>query len=745
MPTLKIEVPKPDSKGFNKAAKEIGRALDVIDKKIKRNDKDLKEFNKTLKTSGRGVGKDTPSRGDRGRSGKLSRQQNESSKKLTKSLDTLNTNILKLDKSIRRGDTDRGGRRGGGGRGIAGAAAGAGLGAALGRAAISEGAFRALAGSGAGAITTLRGVSVALGTAGIAAGLFATAIFGTVIAVKSTVKPFADFETALVDTGRIINTRGNELRSFGRDFQSLSAEIPIATNELLKFAGLGARFGIKGIDNLKEFTTTAARLQIVLGFTNNNLGKLARVIKLIDFPIGDIGEFGNALAVLDQNLATTSPQILEIALSVARASREFKFGAKDVLAFAGVFAEAGLQGRGAGRALREILSSIRSLRTADISNLLEGLTAAADGTRLTVEQFERLRIIDPAKLLQIISQRSVSVSQSLDVLGVNGAKASEVFTVLSTKSETLQKSLDLASGALENQNTLLDQAGEKTNTLNAQVTILSNNLKTLQVRLGETFADKFGLTEQLKDLNTGLDVALNPKKFLFRLQKGFADLTRNFINPAGDPAVSDAAIKAEKERRALEEAAEKRALEGAKTAGDQRRVLEKEIFNLRLQNLDALGRQLAKIERQRQDDLANANLLTKEEEKRLRQVIDRLKLDKDNNKSQSRAIQLQRQLNKALSQGDLINAQAAVRAQAAIAADRQNRPSVVNQAVQDTSKALEITQTIAATGILNEMLDKERNDLIAKLLRAADTGNTLNRQQLDTQRTEKTFNYVPSN
>ncbi len=676
MPTLKIEIPKPDARGFATSSKIITKSLAAMEAQIKKTDVAAIALAKRLKTLQK-------SRGQGGRS------------------------------SISRTSS-----RGGGGDSVGGASALRGVG----RLVPSIGRIGIAAGAAAGGVALL----------GI--GLTALVKIG-----KATIPVFIAFEDRLVDTGRILNLRGRELDEFGKTFQELAGVIPIATNQLLAFAGLAARFGVQGSKSIEAFTLTAGQLNLVLGTSNEQLQQLAQIANLTNFPIDEIGKFGNALAVLDQSLPTTAGQILTVAQRISQATQQFKFSAQQVLAFSSTLAAAGLRGELVGTAIGKLSRGIAKLEGQGISDLLAGLDVDSNGLRLTREEFERLRVLDPADLLRRIATQSLNTSQTLATLGVNNDRVIQAFDILNQRADELNKSFRSVNKEFERTTTLERQAAERTQTLSSQIKILGNNFTTALTSVGKFGVELIGLDTIIKELNGTFE------KFNI-VQNSIKNITNSsfdvFSRLTGSTE-TDEVTQRFKDRERLENAAVQRGIQLQKVNVRERKRLEDAIFRDSIQNLSELDRNIEEINRKRQDELANIRLLTTEEEKRLQAIIARAKANKDDNVALQRANQIAKIQKDAADIVRLINARARVDAESAL--ERQ-RPTAVPtiETITDETQALTVTNRIAQGGEADELIQKENQRILLEINRNISRGNTLTRQQLDAERNETTFEYVPN-
>lgn len=325
-------------------------------------------------------------------------------------------------------------------------------------------------------------------TAKVSATVFA-ALTATIAGVT---KQFADYETALIGVGKTTNIQGQSLQKFGKQFQALSSEIPLTTNELLGIAQAAGQLGVTGEENLLNFTRTVAKLGVSTDLAGEEAATaLTRILTVTKEGVESIDEFGSVIVALGNNFAATESEIVRVTNEVARSTAVFGVSAGEAAALAtslkAVGVQAELGGSSTGRAFRAIDAAIReggnSLK--DLENL----------TGLAGEQLKQTFETDSVAVFQSfieglgeIQRSGGDTTAALEQFGLKGQEVLKVLPVLASNSELVGEALATAARETENATALNDEAARAFDSLSSETKLLFNDLTTLAVNIGSELA-----------------------------------------------------------------------------------------------------------------------------------------------------------------------------------------------------------------------------------------------------------------
>lgn len=336
-------------------------------------------------------------------------------------------------------------------------------------------------------------------TAKVSAAAFA-ALTAVVVGVT---KSYSDYEKALVGVGKTTNIEGARLDKFGKQFQKLSSQIPVATNDLLGIAQAAGQLGVSGEANLLKFTETVAKLGVATDLSGEEAATaLTRILNVTNEGIDTIDVFGSVIVRLGNNFAATESEITRMATEVSRASAVFGITAAQSAALGTALKSVGVQaelgGSAIGKSFRTIDEVIRN-GGAQLENL-ERITG------MTGEQLKKTFEDDAVGVFQSfiegigrVVENGGSASQVLETFGLKGDEINKVLPVLAKNSYLVADALNQAAEETQNATALNEEAAKAFDTLASEGQKTLNNFTNLATNIGATLAPE--INNLLKNVN----------------------------------------------------------------------------------------------------------------------------------------------------------------------------------------------------------------------------------------------------
>lgn len=300
-----------------------------------------------------------------------------------------------------------------------------------------------------GLTRTLRGL---VGAFGITSGI---ALFAGV--VKDSFRAITEFDSGLLNVSKTTGLTGVELDKLSNSIINLSKELKtVSAVSLLEYATVAGQLGVKGTQDILNFSEALAKLETASDVTGQEGGSnIARLLNLTDGGVQNVKEFGDELVNLGNNFAATESEILSNATAIAQNTGVYKLGRQEVLAYAVATKASGIEAEITGSTIGRTLGLLeRAIRTN------EGLAQVTQLTGIAQKDLSQafressgdvlVRLI---KGLNDVDKAGGSVNEQLEELGITAIRDQRVIGTLATAGyDTLAKSIEdvtSASGSLQ--------------------------------------------------------------------------------------------------------------------------------------------------------------------------------------------------------------------------------------------------------------------------------------------------------
>lgn len=343
--------------------------------------------------------------------------------------------------------------------------------------------------------------ALALGAASATAGKLMLVGIGGALAVSA--KASIDFESALAGVakttdlaGSAFAKAGSPLAAFGEALRSLSLRTPINVNELAAIAEAGGQLGIE-VPNLIEFTEVMAALGVSTNLSATEAASgLARFANIMGTAQDQFGRLGSIIVDLGNNFATTEAEILHFGTRLAPIGKTVGMTEEEVFALSAALTSLGVPAERGGTALQRMFMDMQ----AAVISGDESLTAFADATRMTREEFATLFQESPAEAFAVLAENlditndsGGSALATLRELGIIEQRSIQVILAAANGWETVAESIDMANEAGAEGNALFVEAGRRYGTSASQIQILSNAFNDLRIEVGNALLGSGGL------------------------------------------------------------------------------------------------------------------------------------------------------------------------------------------------------------------------------------------------------------
>lgn len=371
--------------------------------------------------------------------------------------------------------------------------------------------------------------------------LIGAAVFGTIAAINRGLRESIEIEKEQANVRKTTELTADSIERLTNSFRRLSTELPMSTVELLEVAAVAGQLGIKGVENIDEFSRTIAKLSLATDVVGDEgATQLARFLQATGVATRDFGreaaKTGDVLNALENTTAATAAEILKTTEYSGQLATRFRLTRPELLGIGAAIRSVGQSAEASGTALSKTFSDIES---AALSGGYR-LERMAELAGVTAEAFRELALENPAEAFRLLvngmgeaAENGESLTKILGDLGMVEERQVRVVSSLAGGREKLNEALATANDETETLNSLNREAAIQSETTAAKLTRLWNGFNNLLGLLGNALKPAFdGIVDVLLEIVTGINSTLSPTE-------DFGDAT---LDAAGKVTVLSAAI-----------------------------------------------------------------------------------------------------------------------------------------------------------------------------------------------------------
>lgn len=383
-----------------------------------------------------------------------------------------------------------------------------------------------ITGDASGYVSAMAEAAAATGTLSTAAVAGAGALAGAgglAVAAAEATREAAVLESQTAELAKLVGTR--QADPLASSIQDLSNEMPVARSELMATAETAARLGIRGRENITEFTRVAAEIGTATDQgANEAANNFARILEVTNQSVDSFRNVAAATNALSNTAAASFSEINDATLRSSAALSQLGLRTEDILALNTSLIEVSSSARRAGTRLRNVGQTLQDPGRVD-------RIAKALGD--TGDEFQRLLDEDPAAAIEMLVRAFERGGDTADRLaGVLNRRALQAIQGIAQNTEGLADAQRRANEQMREATSLTEEYERFLNTAASQQQILNNQIKNLQANMGEdllpVWKDVLQVgqfwTTQLNEMVTGpLDTLLSDAQ-VEQLTKDLEDL-----------------------------------------------------------------------------------------------------------------------------------------------------------------------------------------------------------------------------
>lgn len=306
--------------------------------------------------------------------------------------------------------------------------------------------------------------------------------------IEKSINASIDFESALADVAKVTTMNATEIEYFGKRMQELSTEIPITANELLGLAEIAGQLGIADGD-IEEFTEVMAALGATTNLSSEQAAEsIAKLANVMNTETSEFEKIGSVIVELGNNGASTEEEIVNMASRIAGVGSLIGMSEADVLALSSALASLGIEADAGGGTISKWMTQMAT----DVLTGTGKLNDFAKVAGMSAGAFRQAWMENPTQTfnawIQGLAKMEAEGQSALLTLGkfnVKEVRMRRVLASLVTGNEVLDKSLEMANRAWEENIALQQEAEVRYGTSASKLSTFSNQLDRLKVAVGD--------------------------------------------------------------------------------------------------------------------------------------------------------------------------------------------------------------------------------------------------------------------
>ncbi len=293
----------------------------------------------------------------------------------------------------------------------------------------------------------------------------------------------ASLEAGYLDVARTTGMAGAELKALQTELEHLGTTMAgISMQNLQQIAVVAGQLGIRGSENIANFTKHIAMLEIATDLTASQAAvMIARITNVMGDSIKDVGKVASAINELGNTTTATASEIVSIMVRLSGAAKTFGLTTDQLAALSASLRDVGVGVEVAGTAMSRIL--LTSMRD------IEKFAIVSD---MSMKDFKKSLVENPIEALQILFEAIAKMDKfervdALQILNLEGIRTSGMIQQLAEGVDNLAKSLKTSESAYKSGASHIEEFNKFAQGFNSQVIRMKNSALIATAAIGEQF------------------------------------------------------------------------------------------------------------------------------------------------------------------------------------------------------------------------------------------------------------------
>jgi len=305
-------------------------------------------------------------------------------------------------------------------------------------------------------------------------------VAGIVFGIKKMINTAIQFEGAFAGVRKTVDATEKEFKQLEKGLIAMSKRIPVSAKELAGIQEIAGQLGVRGVDNLTQFTEAIAKIAVTTNLTQEAAAiGFARIAAVIGEPISNIEKMASSVVDLGNKFEVNEQEILTFSQRIAGMGKVAGLTVDELFGIGAAFASVGIQAEAGGTAVNKVLLDLtkQSKRGGQaFIDFVTDLEEAGDDAAIILEQ-----------------------------LGFKQARTQRAFLSLAGAGGKLEKAMRISNVALEDATALNIEAEKRFETTESKMILFKNAIDGLSLSFKDNFLPSLakaviGLTDWINKL-----------------------------------------------------------------------------------------------------------------------------------------------------------------------------------------------------------------------------------------------------
>lgn len=309
-----------------------------------------------------------------------------------------------------------------------------------------------------------------------------------------SVKTFSDIESAFAGVKKTVNWEEAtvSVSELETELRKLPLETASTTEEIMAIAEAAGQLNVAA-DQIPNFTKNVTMLADATNVAGQEGAiQIAQFLNIMGEGTETVSNFGSALVDLGNNTATDEASILALATRLASAGKMAGLSTPEILGLSAAMSSVGLTAEAGGTAM----STTMNLITKAVASGSEDLDKFAQLTNMTADEFANKWRTDAVGALQDLLKGFANLEggneellQLMDELGWAGIRQSDTVRRLTLDYDGVETAVKRANDAYTDNTALTDEASQRYQTFESQVTQMKESFRLFASSVGESLGN----------------------------------------------------------------------------------------------------------------------------------------------------------------------------------------------------------------------------------------------------------------